>query len=124
MSKHESTTSNTSSQGCKPLEWEQVPWLNPKKRNYILDQIKYLEKKYLELPPDEQNKGKAGFDRKKQRIKAQLHNVENNGEKDWGGLERAKVPGGWLVRQYEQPMHKHGGAASMTFVPDPNYEWK
>jgi predicted metal-binding membrane protein len=33
------------------------------------------------------------------------------------GLYRSPVPGGWLV------MHT-GQVSSITFVPDPNHEWK
>ncbi|MCP3681824.1 MAG: hypothetical protein GY861_03965 [bacterium] len=48
-------------------------------------------------------------------------------------LERAKVPGGWLVRTYTDVFHLDNGMSSggegwdwrvaMTFVPDANHEW-
>ncbi|HYD91030.1 MAG TPA: hypothetical protein VEA37_06015 [Flavobacterium sp.] len=50
-----------------------------------------------------------------------------------GGLERAKVFGGWLVRLNCDVMHAFpdgrfdGGwdwRPALTFVPDPNHEWK
>jgi hypothetical protein len=34
-------------------------------------------------------------------------------------IERAKVPGGWLVR-----MEVGGSGGGITFVPDPNHEWE
>jgi hypothetical protein len=34
-------------------------------------------------------------------------------------IERAKVPGGWLVR-----MEVGGCGGGITFVPDPKHEWK
>ena len=37
---------------------------------------------------------------------------------DYAPLERAKVPGGWLVRT---ALYDGGG---LTFVPDPDYFWK
>jgi hypothetical protein len=45
-------------------------------------------------------------------------------EKDGGhfnappNTERAKVPGGWLLR-----FDYAGGAGGMTFVPDPKHNW-
>lgn len=33
-------------------------------------------------------------------------------------IERAKVPGGWLIRM------EVGDSGGITFVPDPNHEWK
>jgi hypothetical protein len=35
---------------------------------------------------------------------------------------RRKVPGGWLVRTFEDTYY--GGGDALTFLPDPNYEWK
>lgn len=35
---------------------------------------------------------------------------------------RRKVPGGWLVRTIEALYH--GGGDALTFVPDPNHEWR
>jgi len=35
-------------------------------------------------------------------------------------LQRAKVPGGWIVRQLK---YKGTSAEAMCFVPDPNHEW-
>lgn len=49
-----------------------------------------------------------------------------------GYLERAEVPGGWLVRETNDVLgdDPNGGMASgwswtssITFVPDPNHEW-
>lgn len=45
--------------------------------------------------------------------------------------QRAKVPGGWLVKAYEDVMHNHEQGnqngldwrVSMTFVPDPEHSW-
>lgn len=38
-------------------------------------------------------------------------------------ISRAKVPGGWIVMAlYTQGMS--GGSSSMTFIPDPQYEWQ
>jgi hypothetical protein len=46
--------------------------------------------------------------------------------------QRAKVPGGWLVKAFENVSHSllDGGMSdgwdwrvAMAFVPDPNYEW-
>ena len=34
-------------------------------------------------------------------------------------VERAKVPGGWLVISQFKVGHAHG----LVFVPDPNHEW-
>ena len=34
-------------------------------------------------------------------------------------IERAKVPGGWLVRTQ---LGNDGGG--LTFIPDPNHSWK
>ena len=43
-------------------------------------------------------------------------------DKKWGEAnpkyQRAKVPTGWLVR------NRTHGTPLMTFVPDPNHEWK
>lgn len=36
----------------------------------------------------------------------------------WFHLRRCKVIGGWLV------CSEASGSPSVTFVPDPNYEWK
>ena len=33
-------------------------------------------------------------------------------------IERAKVPGGWLIRM------EVGDSGGITFVPDPNHEWE
>lgn len=47
-------------------------------------------------------------------------------------LQRAKVPGGWLVRQYEDVMHNtesrgmvngHDWRVALTFIPDPEHLW-
>lgn len=49
--------------------------------------------------------------------------------------KRAKIPGGWLVKAFEDVMHDRsdygqgmvGGwewRIAMCFVPDPNHEWK
>jgi hypothetical protein len=46
--------------------------------------------------------------------------------------QRAKVPGGWLVKTFENVTHvtEHSGMndgwdwrVAMAFVPDPNHEW-
>lgn len=42
-------------------------------------------------------------------------------EEDFGTWRR-KVPGGWLVRTCESVYH--GGGEALTFLPDPNYEWR
>jgi hypothetical protein len=34
-------------------------------------------------------------------------------------IERAKVPGGWLIR-----MEVGDSGGGITFVPDPNHEWE
>ena len=47
-------------------------------------------------------------------------------------VDRARVPGGWLVRAYSATMssvdsgdgHGMGVGVGLTFVPDPNYAWK
>ena len=43
----------------------------------------------------------------------------------WQGcdLERARVPGGWLVC-INQVVGYTGGIGGLTFVPDPDGEWK
>lgn len=38
--------------------------------------------------------------------------------KDWE-VQRAAVPGGWLVRVREYP----GEPAGLTFMPDPDHTW-
>ena len=56
---------------------------------------------------------------------------------NWGQIDnyhqRAKVPGGWLVKAFENAARTtiDGGITdgfnwyvAMCFVPDPNYEWK
>lgn len=124
MSRRQGTKAESSESGCKALEWESIPWVNPRKKQDVLKQIEKLEH-WIETATPEQKKGNiADAKRKKARLVAKLKDVENNGERDRGGLERAKVPGGWLVRTYDKPVYQDGGAASMTFVPDPNYEWK
>jgi hypothetical protein len=40
-------------------------------------------------------------------------------EPSYRKIERAKVPGGWLVR-----MEVGDSGGGITFVPDPNHEWK
>jgi hypothetical protein len=40
--------------------------------------------------------------------------VENEGYRTPHFLIRAKVPGGWLVKT----------GSGLTFLPDPNHEWK
>ena len=40
-----------------------------------------------------------------------------------GALERAPVPGGWLVRLVAGGV-SGAKAAGLTFVPDPNHSWK
>jgi hypothetical protein len=40
-------------------------------------------------------------------------------EPSYRQIERAKVPGGWLVR-----MEVGGSGGGITFVPDPNHEWE
>lgn len=48
------------------------------------------------------------------------------------GTYRAKVHGGWVVRNWDLTMHPYDGAAnnnhtvseSMVFIPDPNHNWK
>ena len=110
--------------GCKPLGREPVHWVNRQKKQKLLNDIEKIDQ-IFETATDDELKGKrAAYKRRKARHKSQLQEVENNGERDRGGLERAKVPGGWLVRQYHSPGLDYGGAASMTFVPDPRYEWK
>lgn len=37
--------------------------------------------------------------------------------------QRAKVPGGWLVKAYESVTHYWGCRIAMAFVPDPNHVW-
>ena len=46
---------------------------------------------------------------------------------------RAKIPGGWLIKAFEDVFHEasYNGLQSgwdwrvaMCFVPDPNYEWE
>ena len=37
--------------------------------------------------------------------------------------QRAKVPGGWLVRCTEK-ISGEGIGVGLTFYPDPNHEWK
>jgi hypothetical protein len=39
-------------------------------------------------------------------------------EPSYRQIERAKVPGGWLVRM------SVGDGGGITFVPDPKHEWK
>jgi hypothetical protein len=39
-------------------------------------------------------------------------------EPSYRKIERAKVPGGWLIRM------EVAGGGGITFVPDPNHEWK
>jgi len=47
-------------------------------------------------------------------------------------VDRAKVPGGWLVRAYSATMssgeggdgHGMGVGVGLTFLPDANYVWK
>jgi hypothetical protein len=39
-------------------------------------------------------------------------------EPSYRKIERAKVPGGWLIRM------EVGDSGGITFVPDPNHEWK
>jgi hypothetical protein len=57
---------------------------------------------------------------------------------NWEDLDeyhkRTKVPGGWLVKAYEdvyvslhedmRPQSGYAWQVSMTFVPDPNHNWK
>jgi len=46
--------------------------------------------------------------------------------------QRARVPGGWLVKAYENVAHKEKKEygygwdyrIAMAFVPDPNHEWQ
>jgi len=47
-------------------------------------------------------------------------------------LQRAKIPGGWLVKAYEDVVHdrEHAGMVpgwdfriALCFVPDPDYAW-
>lgn len=62
-----------------------------------------------------------------------FENVPNNGKYD---LERARVIGGWILREtipvmtpvntgYTQPEMLTGyeWRIAMTFIPDPNHEW-
>jgi hypothetical protein len=37
--------------------------------------------------------------------------------------ERARVPGGWLVRVWKVSMGEFSDCC-MAFVPDPNHEWE
>jgi len=39
-------------------------------------------------------------------------------EPSYRKIERAKVPGGWLIRM------EVGESGGITFVPDPNHEWE
>ena len=49
-----------------------------------------------------------------------------------GRLERAKVPGGWLVRAFEDVSHETNNGlqsgwdwrVAICFVPDPAYIWE
>jgi hypothetical protein len=41
----------------------------------------------------------------------------------YGDTHRAKVPGGWLVI-HKQRTSSDGMGVGLTFVPDPNHEWK
>lgn len=36
--------------------------------------------------------------------------------------ERARIPGGWLVKFSEH--YNESGAGGLTFVPDPDHTWK
>lgn len=46
--------------------------------------------------------------------------------------QRAKVPGGWIVKAFENVLHDSQGTfefgwdwrVAMCFVPDPNHEWE
>ena len=38
------------------------------------------------------------------------------------GILRAKVPGGWIVREERRGQDEYG--ISLTFVPDPDHDWK
>ena len=57
-------------------------------------------------------------------VKLEFENIDSH-------HQRARVPGGWLVKAYEEVTHAtdHGNyqgwdlRIAMTFVPDPNHEW-
>jgi hypothetical protein len=64
-----------------------------------------------------------------------LKGKEKKMELEWEYIDnwhkRAKIPGGWLVKAYEdivQPSREFRTGwdwrIAMCFVPDPNYEWK
>lgn len=42
---------------------------------------------------------------------------------DYVHTERAKVPGGWLVRTRMALHSNQDLGLAMVFVPDPNHEW-
>lgn len=37
-------------------------------------------------------------------------------------LLRAKIPGGWIIRDAQPPPH-YSGPAALAFVPDPEHTW-
>ena len=39
----------------------------------------------------------------------------------YGGIERTRIPGGWLVRFWTSA--SSGTAGGLTFVPDPTHAW-
>jgi len=48
--------------------------------------------------------------------------ISESGRMDHGlAISRAKVPGGWLVREVMPGMQ---GGCSLTFLPDPKHAWR
>jgi len=120
-----SITSEQQERGSKPLIWESVPWVNQQRQQPFLDEIQKIKQEFETATPEYQKKNKERYTRKMMHLKDRLHDFENDGTRlKSGALERAKVPGGWLVRHYWTPGYETGGACGITFVPDPEYEWE
>jgi len=53
-----------------------------------------------------------------------LEMEKGNSLTEWKTCERAKIPGGWLVRyDWWVPSSEGMGASGLTFVPDPHHAW-
>lgn len=64
--------------------------------------------------------GTAWFEREKMMAKVVWETIEQEKHGySYHNLTRAKVPGGWLVKMQVGDM-----PSSLTFIPDPNHEWK
>ena len=82
-----------------------------------------MKQNYAKATPEQLKGRKMAYKRRIKEHEARLQKVEDTRVWNKSGPERAKVPGGWLVRQFSQSGNENGGGG-ITFVPDPDYKWE